>query len=131
MKFLNYYIKNPSAPRWTNWRDFVAQITGTPQHSVAILSLHFNHFENIKRLLDYLQKEKNQHFDIVLIENSTKVAERKKLSTDAKQFPNCTIITPVSNVGSAGGYALGMEYILSQPYSYFFVVEDDIILQQE
>jgi hypothetical protein len=131
MSQLNYQIKNNRFPRRNNWKDFVSKIDGKPQHKYAILTIHFNHFENTKRLLDYLQREKNQNFDIIFIENSTNIEEKTFLLTYATRFDNCIVITPLSNVGSAGGYALGMEYILSQSYEYFFVVEDDIILEQE
>ena len=47
--------------------------------SAAILSIHFNNFGNTKKLLDYLSKETNQNFDIILIENGTKLDEENKL----------------------------------------------------
>ena len=131
MDYPNYKIENNQHIRRTNWRNFVHQIKWQPNHKIAILTLHFNHFENIKNLLNYLKKEKNQNFDVIFIENSTTTEEKEKLLTYSKSHKHCTIITPITNVGSAGGYALGMEYILTHSYEYFFVVEDDIFLQQE
>lgn len=127
MKPLDYQIKNwYTNIRRENRKDFVDSIQWEKKHKTTILSIHFNNTENTKHLLEYLAKETNQDFDIIIIENSTKSHEAEALKTYCKEKRDI-IITPVQNIWSAGGYALGMEYIIDQGYEYFFIVEDDVI----
>lgn len=125
---INYQIKNwYTNIRWENRKDFVDSTQWEKKHKTAILSIHFNNTENTRHLLEYLAKETDQDFDIVIIENSTKSYEAEALKTYCREKRDITIITPVQNIWSAGGYALGMEYIIDQGYEFFFVVEDDVI----
>ena len=125
---LDYKIKNKySNIRRENRKDFVESIKWKKKKSAAILSKHFNNFGNSKKLLDYLSKETNQNFDIILIENSTKLDEENKLYEYCKWKEKISIIKPINNLWSAWWYALGMEYIIDQKYDYFFLVEDDVI----
>lgn len=117
--------------RRENRKDFVKEIDGQKKNRIAIVSIHFNNFKNIKNLLDYLVSEKDQIFDIVLIENSTKETEIDQLKEYIKWSKNITRIVPKSNVGSAGWYSLWMEYILNSWYEYFFLVEDDVEFQEK
>jgi len=132
MKQLNYKVINKySNIRRENWKDFVSIIQWEKKHKMAIISLHFNNFGNMKYLLEYLEQETTKYFDIVIIENSTKSEEEHSLKIYCEWKNNITIIKPVHNIWSAGGYALGMEYIINQDYEYFFIVEDDVIFLEQ
>ncbi len=132
MKELDYQVVNEkNNTRWKNRKDFVKNISWNKKNKIAILSLHFNNFNNTKNLLDYLSSEKNQNFDVVLIENSTKETEIDQLREYAKSFDNIIRIMPLSNVWSAWGYGLWMEYILNNGYEYFFLVEDDVVFLEK
>lgn len=132
INMLDYKIKNQySNIRRENRKDFVESIKWKKRENTAILSIHFNNFQNTKNLLDYLSKEINQNFDIVLIENSTKENEENKLLEYCSWKENVSIIKPINNLWSAWWYALGMEYIIDQKYDYFFLVEDDVIFLDE
>lgn len=132
MNHLNYDVINKNSNiRWQNWRSFVKNISWTKKNKIAILSIHFNNFLNTKKLLDYLQTERDQNFDIVLIENSTKEIEETQLIQYLLHFPQVIKIKTVSNLWSAGGYALWMEYILANDYDYIFLVEDDVIFLEK
>lgn len=131
MKELHYKVKNEYTNiRRENWKDFVDNIQWKKQHKIAIISLHFNNFENTKTLLTYLQQETNKSFDIIIIENSTKEEETEKLKWYIKWKKNIIHIQPIQNIGSAWWYALGMEYTIEQNYEYIFIVEDDVIFTE-
>lgn len=128
MRQLNYEVKNKySNIRRENRKDFINNIKGEKRHKIAIITIHFNNINNIKKLLNYLENEYNKKFDIIVVENSTKQEEINLLKTYCKNKNYITIINPIGNLWSAWGYALGMEYIISQNYEYFFIVEDDVI----
>ncbi len=128
MQKLNYKVVNKNSNiRWQNRDNFVQSVSGTKKNNIAILSIHFNNFQNTKRLIDYLWTEKNQNFDIILIENSTKELEKNQLFSYIQQFSNITYISSLSNLGSAWWYALWMEFIMHHGYEYFYLVEDDVI----
>lgn len=132
INMLDYKIKNPySNIRRDNRKDFVKNIKWRKRKNTAILSIHFNNFGNTKKLLDYLSKDTNQNFDIILIENSTKEEEGNKLLEYCYWKEGVSIINPINNLWSAWWYALGMEYIIDQKYDYFFLVEDDVIFLDE
>lgn len=129
---LDYKIQNwYKNIRRENRKDFVLNISWNKKNKIAILAIHFNNPENTKRLLEYLKKEKNQNLDIILVDNTTKRDLEKDFYDLVSKFENTTIIKPVSNLWSAGGYALWMEYIINQQYEYFFMMEDDVILIED
>ena len=131
---LNYKVtNNESNLRRENWENFIDNIKWNKKNNIAILSIHFNNFKNTQWLISYIKKEnKGLDIDIIIIENSTKKDEEVyKLSEYISKRENIILIKPIHNVWSAGGYALGMEYILDKEYEYFFIVEDDVIFLEE
>lgn len=127
MQKLDYVVTNWwEDVRRTNWENFIKTISWKKNNKIAILSLHFNNFNNTKNLLEYIWNEKNKNIDIIIIENSTKEVESEKLTEYIQDLHNITKIVPISNIGSAWWYALWMEYILNNDYEYFFLVEDDV-----
>ena len=115
--------------RRNNWKAFVKNINGEKKSKIALLTIHFNNFENIKYLINYVS---NIDIDFVIVENSTKDEEKIKLEEHINKYKqNITIINPINNIWSAGGYALWMEYIIDSNYDYFFIIEDDVIFLEK
>lgn len=118
------YIKH----RRTNRSDLISHIDWKRQSDFCIMILCYNNVENIFTLIHYLQNEKNNSvYDLIIIDNS--LHEQKELLNSTPC--NTIVIRPQENLGSAWWYALGMEYILSQWYKYFTMIEDDIILLEQ
>ncbi|MDD3302624.1 MAG: hypothetical protein PHN31_03635 [Candidatus Gracilibacteria bacterium] len=134
----NYKLQNSKGfLRWQNFRVFLKKIHsfGTITNSCVIMTINYNNSQNIINLLTYLSNEsRKDDIDLLVIENSTSVLEKKKLIDYIKdnKISNITILETIENLGSAGAYALGLEYIFSNnSFEKVFIYEDDVLLLEK
>lgn len=67
MRQLNYKVKNKHTNiRRENRNDFIDSTQWKKSNKIAIISLHFNNFENTKTLLTYLQKERKKQTKVLI-----------------------------------------------------------------
>ncbi|HMY80349.1 MAG TPA: hypothetical protein PLW93_01550 [Candidatus Absconditabacterales bacterium] len=108
-----------------NRSDYISYTLGKKQSDFCVLVLCYNSSDTINTLLRYIKKE--QHYvsiDLIIIDNSQQEHTYQLESNGI----NSVLIRPKKNLGSAGGYALGMEYVINQGYNHFVMIEDDVIL---
>lgn len=111
--------------RRTNRKDFLDAVQWSKVNTICIFTLLYNNTENTQTIIDKLNTEsQGTNIDLIILDNSP---ESKFQTLDIKGC-HITFIRPRYNLGSAGWYALAMEYILSKWYEYMIMMEDDIIL---
>gem|GEM_PF-5055676 len=86
------------------------------KNAFAIITLIYNNTGYIKNVLEYLSHEKRtDQFDLIVIDNCTKPDVSRELEELCSGNPFNTIyLKPISDMGSAGGYSLGLERSLAQ-----------------
>lgn len=121
------------AIRRSNRQHFVRRIDGEKwDQTVSILMLCYNHIDQFFSMLDRLDKEpRRKDFMVTIVQNSDKEEAKKIFDERITKYDHITVIYPISNLWSAGGYALGQEYILSQWYSHLIMLEDDVELHED
>lgn len=111
--------------RRSNREDFVEKTEWSKKSDFCILILLYNNVDNVQWMINYLSSESHRdNIDLIIVDNSS-VQQYHNLWSNSC---NIAYIRPIQNLGSAWGYALGMEYLIDQWYEYFTMLEDDIIL---
>ena len=92
---------------------------------VAIIVLNWNGKEDTEKCLDSLEKITFPNKEILLIDNG---------STDGSQeffrmeFPDIRLIETKCNLGYAGGNNVGLEIGLKEEFDFFFVLNNDTVV---
>jgi hypothetical protein len=99
-----------------------------PQPRVYTIVLNYNNFSDTVETLQSALMLAYTNNHILLVENSTK----KEIPERIRQlFPDLDIIKNEENLGYAGGNNAGIRYAMQQGAEYIFVINNDVILQQD
>ncbi len=114
--------------RRINRNEAIHSISWSKKNTFCVLTLWYNCLTNIQTLINYIEKHNHSHpIDLIIIDNSN-----NSLQADLHhKSVNIQYIRPKWNLGSAWWYALGMEYVISQWYKWFTMIEDDILLSED
>ncbi|MGL1888644.1 MAG: glycosyltransferase family 2 protein [Reichenbachiella sp.] len=92
---------------------------------VSIISVNYNEPEETKLFLDSLYKSDYQHFETIIVDNSSK----RKISKDLEnKYPNLTCILHDENLGFAGGNNLGINIAKG---SYLVFLNNDTLVPKD
>jgi len=92
------------------------------KHSTCILVLCFNEIENVKKIALYLSKKINL-LDVCFIDNDSSDGTFDFLKNNYGNIFN--IIQTKENLGGAGGFCIGQEWIIERDYEYCILTEAD------
>ncbi len=123
-------VKEQQALHWLNWEVFVDKknsILNKKENNVCILFVCCKSFKSFIWCLDYLKKESNQNFDILVVDNSTNNENINLFHDVWKNNKKISILKPINNIGWSWWFSIGMEYSIQQRYEYLILFEDDII----
>lgn len=110
--------------RFSNWKTYIfRENILEKKHDTIVLLVTFNQLYNIKKLAEFLVKQKN--VDVLIVNNRSNDGTFEFLLENYKDKFN--IIQTTKNLGGAGGYALGQEWIIKRGYEYCIITEDDAI----
>ena len=103
--------QTPISLRRTNWKQFIREISmqdvSDTQSNISILILCYNNTDNFFALLDTLHRESQRNaFMITIVQNSDKAEAIEVFNQKIVEYKGVTVIHPIHNLGSAGGYAL-------------------------
>ena len=125
MDALTYRRRN--SIRWRNWRDFTeAGVEQARQSDTACLVVTFNASHLVERLLRRINTSQTV-CDIVIIDNGSDVTHAERLRALCVGGIRPSVVRSRLNLGSGGGYALGVEWCLAKGYDFVFVTEDDVM----
>lgn len=111
--------------RFKNWKEYIASNSiCRPQKSknVAVF-VTYNLSNSALTTIECLSKADD--LDIVVIDNNSTEVHKKNLVTRCENCENISLLLVDDNIGGAGGYAIGLEYILLKNYDYVLITEDD------
>lgn len=115
--------------RWENRSLFLRTETSRLEetYTTSVLMICYNNTDQFFRLLDTIAKETwRDQFAITVVQNSDKQEALRTFEEKITSYTNITVLYPVHNLGSAGGYALWQEYLMHHWYEHLVMVEDDI-----
>ena len=92
------------------------------KYDTILLILSFNNIESLKLILCEAEK---YDLDIVVIDNCSNDGTIQWLIEDYKNKINLIFLE--KNIGGAGGFAVGQEYVLQKDYTYCIISEDAAI----
>ena len=91
--------------------------------------LCYNDTEQFFKALDHLNKDpQRDSFMVTIVQNSDREESLRAFEERIATYSHITVLYPVQNLGSAGGYALGQEYLLHNGYDHIVMLEDDVEL---
>jgi hypothetical protein len=109
--------------RFHNYKEFILNENKVPKkNDTIVIVLCYNQIENVRKLCDFFI---SQPVDVLFIDNSSNDGTYDFLIKNYKD--NFNIIRTKENLGGAGGFALGIEYILSLGYEYCILTEEDAL----
>ncbi len=117
--------------RWLNRSDFIGSVVDnvSKKHNLSLLILSYNNNNQLFGLLDFISQDPLYgNFAITIVQNSDKQSTFEDFKRRIISYKEVAVIYPKENVWSAGGYALGLEYIIAEWFKHVTVIEDDIIL---
>lgn len=92
---------------------------------VAIVVVTYNRLKDLKICLEAIRKQSYQHFDIIVVNNGSTDGTTEFLNTQTD-----IISIHQKNVGGAGGFYTGMEYMYQHNYQWLLMMDDDGIPDQ-
>jgi hypothetical protein len=96
----------------------------TPSSVCAIILAYGNRTNQLRQVLLKVFEQQVGH--VIAVANAVS-QETHQLLTDLIKHHDgrLEILTSIENLGSAGGYALGLSKAIKEPYDYFWLLDDD------
>lgn len=91
-------------------------------NKTCIIILNYNGKEDTLNCLESLQRVDET---ILVVDNGSRDDSAKAIAT---QYPGCTLLRNEVNLGYAGGNNVGISYGLKMGFAYFFILNNDTIL---
>ncbi len=98
------------------------------KYNVSVIILVWNDYDNTINCLNSLKKINYKNLDVIVVDNNSADGSCKKLE---KEFSNVTFIYNQENFGYAGGNNVGITYALNNGADYFFVINNDVIIDSK
>ncbi len=95
---------------------------------VGIIVLNWNGKKDTAQCLDSLRKIESADVEIVVVDNGS---SDDSVSYFRESFPECTMIETGYNLGYSGGNNVGISYGLKQGFDYFFILNNDTVVDPE
>ena len=131
MKNLDFQL---SRKKWClrreNRKKFVdneRSVLNKKNNSVCVLFVCCNSFDLFNKCLEYLEKESNQSFDILVVDNSTNEENINLFHNIGIKNKKVSILKPIDNIWWSWWFSIWMEYIIEKGYDKLIIFEDDII----
>jgi glycosyltransferase involved in cell wall biosynthesis len=107
--------------RFKEWKEYVKyQSEVNTNHDTCMIVLTFNQLNAVKQNIDFF---KSQASDLLIVDNNSSDGTFDFLKEEAEHKFN--FLATTQNLGGAGGFAIGMEWVLSKGYKYIIVTEED------
>lgn len=109
--------------RFDNWRKYISdQNIINKKSDTIVVILAFNQIEMVKKISKFYEK---QEIDILFIDNNSNDGTYDFLKNIYSDKFN--IIKTIENLGGAGGFAIGQEWVLDKKYNYCILTEEDAV----
>jgi len=95
----------------------------TKKNDTCIIILNYNNKQNILKLSEILTKVQNS--DILIVDNSSSDGSYEILLE--KYGSSFNLVKTKRNYGGAGGFGIGIQWVIEQDYDFCFVSEEDAL----
>jgi len=94
---------------------------------VIISTVTYNSSHFLKRLVEAVASQTYPVLKMIIVDNASSVEHKVVIDELATTFPFVEVLTANENLGGAGGFEIGMSYILNQGYEYdwIWIMDDD------
>lgn len=95
---------------------------------VSVVVLNWDGFDDTEKCLESLSKQNFKDFDVILIDNGSKDAQKKqKLDKFKTDYPDLILLENSENLGFAGGVNTGIRYALENNYDFVALLNNDAV----
>lgn len=109
--------------RFNNWQEYISDENVVDKRSdTVVVILAFNQIGMVKNISKFYEKQK---IDILFVDNNSNDGTYDFLKNTYDDKFN--IIKTKENLGGAGGFAIGQEWILDKKYDYCILTEEDAL----
>jgi GT2 family glycosyltransferase len=110
-----------------NWREVAEEVkTIRRVTEVVLVFVTYNLSNRACSMLKYLANQK-MLFNVIVVDNKSELPHFNELMAEANKHNNVRVIRSRYNLGSAGGYAIGLQAALEDGYEYYLLTEDDAV----
>lgn len=116
-----------STYRFDDWKEYISDENRVyKQSDTVVVILAFNQIDMVKNISKFYEK---QEIDVLFVDNNSSDGTYNFLkNTYSDKF---NIIKTKENLGGAGGFAIGQEWILDKKYDYCILTEEDALPMDE
>ena len=97
---------------------------------IAIIILNYNSSADCRKCISYLKQQVGIEQEIIIVDNSSTVNERKAVETLCKE-QGCTFIANGENRGYNAGNNVGLRYAAEKGYEYALIANPDMEFPQK
>lgn len=90
--------------------------------STAVIIVTYNRWAYLQAGLRALGPQLSPDDNIIVVDNGSTDGTRENVATE---FPSVQLIKSTSNIGGAGGFALGLDVALSRHFTHAWLMDDD------
>jgi len=95
---------------------------------VCLVIVTWNKQADVLNLLDSLTRLDYKNIETVVVDNASTDDTVKSIR---QRFPGVTLIENQKNLGGSGGFNSGMRYGLTKDFKYFWLLDNDVIVQPD
>lgn len=99
-----------------------------PKIKVCIIVLNWNGKQDTLTCLQSIQNVSYPHLETIVVDNGS---SDDCATVITREFPNVILLQSEKNLGYAGGNNLGIKYGLAKGYDFFFILNNDTIVDQK
>lgn len=113
--------------RFDNWKEYInnENILDKKNDTIVVI-LAFNQVEMVKNISKFYEKQK---IDVLFVDNNSNDGTYDFLIKNYSDKFN--IIKTKENLGGAGGFAIGQEWVIDKNYDYCILTEEDALPMDE
>lgn len=100
---------------------------------IIVATVTYNSSHYLRRLVEAVAIQKYPVEKIVAIDNASTEEHKKAISALAADYPFLEVVTSSENLGGAGGFEKGVQYILDKGYEFdwIWIMDDDAFPRED
>jgi hypothetical protein len=109
--------------RFDNWKEYISnENTLNKKSDTIVVILAFNQIEMVKNISKFYERQK---IDVLFVDNNSNDGTYDFLIKNYSDKFN--IVKTKENLGGAGGFAIGQEWVINKNYDYCILTEEDAL----
>ncbi|MCR3757813.1 glycosyltransferase family 2 protein [Clostridium felsineum] len=96
---------------------------------VCVIICNYNKKDYLLKCIDSVLKSSYKDFDIYLVDNAS--TDGSVAAVKHKFCNKLDIIENVENLGGAGGFYMGIKFVINEGYKYIYLLDNDVIIHED